>query len=94
MSTRARKQSRVDGESVTLKLLDTTRTKRKARAAEVAREVEAAEAAARVVALQRLQGLDASSMPWLRKGGVDLTPPDGGPETCGPAVYKKPASRR
>lgn len=90
MSTRARKQPKGGGDSVTLRLMATTRTKRKP-STDV--EVKAAEAAAQVVAQQRLQGLDAASMPWLRKG-VDLTPPDGGPETCGPAVYKKPATRR
>lgn len=93
MSTRARKQPRGEGGSVTLKLVTATPTKRKSHTADVAREVEAAEAAAQAVAQQRLQGLDAPSMPWLRKG-VDLTPPDGGPETCGPAIYKKPAARR
>lgn len=72
--------------------MDTTGAKPKART-DVASEVKAAEAAAQVVAQQRLQGLDAASMPWLRKG-VDLTPPDGGPETCGPAVYTKPVTRR
>jgi hypothetical protein len=36
---------------------------------------------------ERLAALSAADMPWLRKG-VDLTPPDGGPEVCGPAVYR------
>lgn len=40
----------------------------------------------------RLMALKASSMPWLAKA-VDLTPPDGGPETYGPAEYKKPTTR-
>jgi hypothetical protein len=34
---------------------------------------------------RRLAALFAADMPWLRKD-VDLTPPNGGPEVCGPAV--------
>jgi len=34
----------------------------------------------------RLARLTAADMPWLAKD-VDLTPPDGGPETIGPALY-------
>ncbi len=37
----------------------------------------------------RLARLTAADMPWLAKD-VDLTPPDGGPETIGPAVYTPP----
>jgi hypothetical protein len=37
----------------------------------------------------RLATLSLASMPWLRKD-VDLTPPDGGPEACGPADYQPP----
>jgi uncharacterized protein (DUF4415 family) len=40
---------------------------------------------------RRLAALSAADMPWLRKD-VDLSPPDGGPETCGPAVG--PSSRK
>jgi hypothetical protein len=40
----------------------------------------------------RLAALSAADMPWLRKH-VDLTPPDGGPEVCGPLVYQ-PSKRR
>ncbi len=36
----------------------------------------------------RLARVTAADMPWL---DVDLTPPDGGPETIGPAVYTPPA---
>lgn len=32
---------------------------------------------------RRLARLTAAEIPWLRKD-VDLTPPDGGPEVCGP----------
>jgi hypothetical protein len=41
----------------------------------------------------RLAALTAADMPWLRKD-VDLTPPGGGPEVCGPPVYQpsKPRS--
>lgn len=42
---------------------------------------------------QRLAALSAADMPWLRKG-VGLTPPDGGPEVCGPPVYRTPKRRR
>jgi hypothetical protein len=35
----------------------------------------------------RLASLTAAHMPWLRKG-VDLTPPDGGQEICGPPLYR------
>ncbi len=46
----------------------------------------------------RLASLTPASMPWLRKD-VDLTPPDGGPEVFGAAVYvpvgagKRPANK-
>jgi hypothetical protein len=40
----------------------------------------------------RLAALTAADMPWLRKD-VDLTPPDGGPEVCGPPVYQPPKRR-
>lgn len=52
----------------------------------------AVEAAARGHAEARLAGWSAASMPWLAKD-VDLSPPDGGPETCGPAVHA-PAPKR
>jgi hypothetical protein len=37
----------------------------------------------------RLAALDLTSLPWFREG-VDLTPPDGGPEVFGPPVYRGP----
>lgn len=40
------------------------------------------EAPSEEVVAQRLGNLTPDKMPWLR-GDVDLTPPDGGPETCG-----------
>lgn len=36
---------------------------------------------------RRLAALTAADVPWLRKD-VDLAPPDGGPEVCGPPVYR------
>lgn len=47
--------------------------------------------AAKVVAA-RLAGVTTADMPWLSKD-VDLTPPDGGPESVGPAVYTPPSDR-
>ncbi len=35
----------------------------------------------------RLAGLSLASMPWLRDD-ADLTQTDGGPELCGPGVYR------
>jgi hypothetical protein len=34
--------------------------------------------------VRRLGALTAADMPWVRRD-LDLTPPDGGPEVCGPA---------
>ncbi len=89
MSTRSRKQPKDEGLSG--RFVDATQAQRKARTS-VEREARVAEAAAQATARRRLQGLDASSMPWLSKG-VDVTPTDGGPETSGRATYTKPVTR-
>ena len=41
---------------------------------------------------RRLAAVTAADMPWLTQD-VDLTPPDGGPEVCGPAVYRRSKRR-
>ena len=43
-------------------------------------------APSRELAVLRLAALRPGSMPWLRRG-VDLTPPDGGPEVVGRTEY-------
>jgi hypothetical protein len=40
----------------------------------------------------RLATLTAASTPWFRQD-VDLTPPDGGQEVCGPEAYQAPKPR-
>ena len=52
-----------------------------------ARRLELAEAETRLAALL------TEPMPWLDHG-MDLSPPDGGPEHCGPAEYVPPSRRR
>jgi hypothetical protein len=42
---------------------------------------------------QRLDAATAADMPWLRHD-VGLTPPDGGPDVCGPVVYRAPTKPR
>lgn len=86
MSTRSRKQPK--DESLSGRFVEAKRTARTS----VERDAGAAEATAQATARRRLQGLNASSMPWLSKG-VDATPTDGGPETSGPATYTKPTAR-
>lgn len=90
MSTCSRKRS--DVRSHNPGSVDVRSAERKARLGS-GREADVAGTTAEAAAHQGPHKPAASPLPWLSKD-VDLTPPDGGPETSGPATYTKPVIRR
>jgi hypothetical protein len=54
--------------------------------------VRAVQAPSVELVASRLAALDLTGVPWFREG-IDLTPPDGGPEGFGPSVYRAPKQR-